>query len=107
MSSKFWYYSFVAVSGDPGGKVPVVDVILSSHEQNLDPTTLINKNCIGFEFQTDCNYYIDLRQTYLAFKLKFVKGHGYETCNTKEVEKEHKEEAKVDEDTAASAEEEQ
>ena len=47
-----------------------------------------------FEFQTDRNYYVDLRQTYLALKLKLVRGRGYETYNSKEVKKEHKEDAK-------------
>ena len=42
----------------------------------------------------DWNYYADLRQTQLALKLKFVKGRGYGTYNTKDLEKEHKEEAK-------------
>ena len=54
-----------------------------------------------FEFQTDRNYYVDLRQTYLVLKLKLVKGRGYETYNTKEVKKEHKEEAKVEEEDTA------
>ena len=48
-----------------------------------------------FEFQTDRNYYVDLRQTYLALKLKLVGGRGYETYNTIEVKKGHKEEAKA------------
>ena len=38
-----------------------------------------------------------MRQTYLAFKLKFVRGCGYEIYNTKQVKKEHKEEAKAEE----------
>ena len=58
----------------------------------------IVENCIEFEFQTDRNYYNDFRQTYLALKLKFVRGRGYETYNTKEVKKEHKEEAKAGEE---------
>ena len=95
MSSNFWYQTFVAVSGDLGGKVPVVDDVLSSHEQEIYPTTSLDENCIEFEFQTDRNYYVDLRQTYLALKL--VRGRGYETYNTKEVKKEHKEEAKAEE----------
>ena len=42
-----------------------------------------------------------MRQTYLALKLKLVRGRGYETYNTKKVKKEHKEEAKAeDEETA-------
>ena len=56
----------------------VVEDVLLSHEQELSPTTSLNENCIEFEFQTKRNYYVDLRQTYLAFKLNFVKGRGYE-----------------------------
>ena len=70
-----------------------------SHEQEVDPTTSLDNNCIELEFQTDLSYYFDLRQTYLASKLKFVKGHGYEAYNTKKVEKERKEEAKANEET--------
>ena len=88
----------MAVSGNPGGKVSVVDDVLSSHEHEIYPTTSLVENCIEFEFQTDRNYYVDLRQTYLAFKLKLVKGRGYETYKTKEVRKEHKEETKAEEE---------
>ena len=98
MSSNFWYQPFVAVSGNLGGKVPVVDDVLSSHEQEIYPTTSLDENCIEFEFQTDRNYYVDLRQTYLALKLKLVKGCGYETYNTKELKKLHKEEAKAEDE---------
>ena len=101
MSSSFRYQPFVAVSGNLGGKVPVVDDVLSSHEQEIYPTTSLDENCIEFEFQTDRKYYVDLRQTYLALKLKLVRGRGYETYNTKEVKKEHKEEAKAKEDETA------
>ena len=42
-----------------------------------------------------------MRQTYLALKLKLVRGRGYETYVTKGVKKEHKEEAKAEgEETA-------
>ena len=91
----------MAVSGNLGGEVPVVDDVLSSHEQEIYPTTSLDENCIEFEFQTDRNFYVDLRQTYLALKLKLVKGRGYETYNTKDVKKEHKEEAKVEEEETA------
>ena len=88
----------MAVSRNLGGKVSVVDDVLSSHEREIYPTTSLDENCIEFEFQTDRNYYVDLRQTYLALKLKLVKYHGYETYNTKELKKEHKEEAKAEEE---------
>ena len=102
MSSNFRYQPFVAVSGNLGGKIPVVDDVFSSHEQEIYPTTSLDENCLEFELQTDRNYYVDLRQMYLALKLKLVRGRGYEAYNTKEVKKEHKEHAKAeDEHTAA------
>ena len=87
MSSIFWYQSFVAVSANLGGNVPIVEDVLSSHEQKFYSTTSLDENCIEFDFQTERKYYVDLRQTYLALKLKLVKGRGYDTYNTKEVKK--------------------
>ena len=101
MSSNFRYQTFVAVSGNFGRKVPVVDDVLSSHEQETYPTTSLDKKCIEFEIRTDGNYYVDLRQTYLVLKLKLVSGRCYETYNSKEVKKEHKKEAKVEEEETA------
>ena len=95
----------MAVSGNHGREVPVVCDVLSSHEQEIYLTTSLDEKCIKFNFQTDPNYYVDLRQTYLALKLKLVRGHGYETYTSKEVTKGHKEETKADEE--ATAEEEQ
>ena len=47
----------------------------------------------------DRNHYVDLRQSYLALQVKFVKGLGYETHISKEIEEEHKIDAKEDEQT--------
>ena len=103
----FWYQPFVAVSGNLGGKVPIVDDVLSSNEQEIYPTTSIDENCIEFEFQTDWNYYVDLRQSSLAGKLKLVKGRGYDTYESKEKKKEHKDESVVFTETGTEDEEEQ
>ena len=84
----------MAVSRNLGGKVLVIDDDLSSHEQETYHTTSFDENCIEFDFQTGRNCYVDLRQSYLALNLKFVKGRGYETYNSKEVKKEYEEEAK-------------
>ena len=85
MSTSFFRYQlFVAVSGDLGGKVAIVDDALSSHEQEVYPTTSLDENYIAFEFQTDRNYYVDLRQSLLALKLKFFKGRCYDTWESKE-----------------------
>ena len=78
---------------------PKSDNVLSSHENEVYPNSSLNENCIKFAFQTDRNYNVDLRRTYLASKLKFVKGRGYEIYKTKEVKKERKKAAKADEET--------
>ena len=82
-NNNFRYQLFVAVSGNLGGKVPIVDDVLSSHERKIYPTTSLDENCIEFEFQTDRNYYVDLRQSFLALKIKVVKGRGYDTYEKK------------------------
>ena len=105
MSSISRYYPFVSVSGNLGGKIPIVDDVLSSHKEEIYPTTSIVENCIEFEFQMDWNYCVALSQTYLAFKMKLVRGRIYETCKSKEIKKEHKEEAKVDVETVAEEQE--
>ena len=91
--NNFRYQIFVAVSGNPGVKVPVVDDVLSSHEQEIYPTTSLDENSIRFEFQTDRNVYVALRQTYPALKFKLVKRRGFDTYKTTEKKQEHKEDA--------------
>ena len=87
MSSNFPYQQFLEVSENLGCKVLVVDDDLSCHEQEIHPTTSLDENCIVYELQKNRNYYDDLRQTYLAFKLKIVKVHSYETYSATEVKK--------------------
>ena len=67
-NNNFRYQPSVAVSGNLGGKIPIVDDLLSSHEQEIYPTTSLDKNCIKFEFQTDRNYYVDLRQSFFGIE---------------------------------------
>ena len=106
-NNNFWYQPFVAVSGNLGGKVPNVDDVLSSHEHEIYPTTSLDENCIESEFQTDRNFYVDLRQSFLALKLKFVKGRGYDTYKSDKKKKGHKEESVVFTETGTNDEEEQ
>ena len=77
--NNFRYQPSVAVSGNPGVKVTVVDDVLSSHEQEIYPTTSLDENSIELEIQTDRNVYVVLRQTYLALKIKLVKGRDFDT----------------------------
>ena len=69
------------------------------------PTTSLDENCIEFEFQTDRHYYVDMRKSFWALKLKFDKGCGYDTCESKEKKKEHKDESVVFTETGDDEEE--
>ena len=106
-NNNFRYQPFVAVSGNLGGKVPIVDDVLSSHEQEVCPTTSLDENCMGFEFQTDRNKYVDLRRSFLALKLKLVKGRGYDTYESKEKKKDYKDESAVFTETGTDDDEEE
>ena len=106
MSTNFRYRPFVVVSGNLGRKVPIADDVLSSHEQEIYPNTSFDENCIEFEIQKDRNYYIDLRQSFLALKLKFFKGRGYDTYESREKKNEHKDESVVFTETRTDDEEE-
>ena len=105
--NSFRYQPFVAVSRNLGAKVPIFDDVLSSHEQENYPTTSLDENCIEFEFQRDWNYYVDLRQSFLALKLKFVKGRGYDSYKSQEEKREQKDEFVVFTETGDDEEEEE
>ena len=53
MSNNFRHQTFVLVSENLLGKVPVVEVDFSSHEQKNYITTSIDGICVEFEFQTE------------------------------------------------------
>ena len=78
-SNNFRYHSFKAASANIGGENPVNDDGLSSQEQEKYLTPSLDEKYKEFEFQNDRNCYVNLRQTFLAVKLKFVKGRYYET----------------------------
>ena len=59
--NNFRYQRFVAVSGNPGVKVPVVDNVLSLPKQEVYLTRSPDGNSIENKFQKDRNVYVDLR----------------------------------------------
>ena len=97
----------MAVSGYLGGKVPIVNDVLCSHEQEIYPTTSLDENCIEFEFQTYRNYYVDLRESFLVLKLNYVNRRGYDKYESQEKKKEHKDESVVFTETGDDEEEEE
>ena len=68
-----WQY-FSAACGNLGGKIPIVDDVVSAHEQKIYPTNSSDDNSIKFEFCTDGNCYVDWRKVFLALILKMVQG---------------------------------
>ena len=97
-NNTFRYQPFLALFGNLGGKVPIVDDVLSSHEQENYPTPSLDENCLEFEFQTDRNYFVDLR----LFRCLFWQGNSIfpkdvVTLHTRvrKREKEHKNESVV------------
>ena len=104
-NNNFRYQPFVAVSGNLGGGVPIVDDVLSSHEQEIHPTTSLDENCIEFGFQRGRNFYVFWDSLFLALKLKFVKGRGYDTYESKKKKNEHKDESVVFTETGSDEEE--
>ena len=106
MSSNFRYQHFVAFSENLGVKVALIDDVLLSHEGELYRITSLERNCIEFQFQTDRNSYVDLRQTQLALKLNFVKGCLYEIYNSVQFRKEHKDGSKADDEATLEEDEE-
>ena len=65
--------------------------MFSSQEQEIQPTASLDENKIQFDFQTDRNVYVVLRQMYLDLNIKLVKARGFDTCKTTETKKKHKE----------------
>ena len=97
----------MAESGNLGGNVLNVDDVLSSREQENYPITSLDKNCIEFQYETDENYYVDLKQSFLPLKLKFVKGRGYDTYENEERKKKQKDESVVFTETGTDEDEEE
>ena len=66
-------------------KIALVDNNVLSHDPDNCSTNSIAKNWIENEFETDWNYYVALRQTFLALKQKLLKDRGSESYKTTEI----------------------
>ena len=64
-------------------KVPVLEAIISSYIQEVFPSTSLAESSIEFEFETDCNLYLDMRDTHLSLKLQLFKGRLFEAFKKK------------------------
>ena len=59
-------------------KVPVLETIMSSYTQEVFPSTSLDESSIEFEFETDRNLYLDMRDTHLSLKLQLFKGRLFD-----------------------------
>ena len=52
---------------------------MSSYTQEVFPSTSLDESSIEFEFETDRNFYLDMRDTHLSLKLQLIKGRLFGT----------------------------
>ena len=65
-SSHFWYGAFTNSSLKIFEKVPVLETTISSYIQEVFPNTSLDESSIEFEFETDRNLYLNMRDTHLS-----------------------------------------
>ena len=66
------------------GKVPILDPILWSNEQQIFPTNSLNESTIEFQLETDRNIFTDLRSTRLFIRGRVIKGDRTRLDNAEE-----------------------
>ena len=64
--SHFRYGASTNCSFEIFDKVPVLETIMSSYTQEVFPSTSLDESSFEFEFETDRNLYLDMRDTILA-----------------------------------------
>ena len=68
---------------------------MSSYTQEVFPSTSLDESSLEFEFETDRNLYLDMRDTHLSLKLQLFKGRLFDAFKKEKAE--HK--AKSEEDS--------
>ena len=88
--SNFWYGAFINSSMENFDRVPVLETYLSSYTQEVFPS--------NFEFETDRNLYLDMRDTHLILKLRLFKGRLFDAFKKEKAEHKAKSEEDSDEE---------
>ena len=96
--SNFWYGAFPNSSLEIFDKVPVLETIISSYKQEVFTSTSLDEGSIEFEFETDRNLYLDLRDTHLSLKLQLFKGRLFDAFKKEKAEHKAKSEEDSDEE---------
>ena len=104
--SNFRYGHFTNSCLEIFDKVPVLEPIISSHVQEVFPSTSLDESSIEFEFQTDRSIYLDMRDTHLMIQVELAKGRLFDTYKKRDepIKKvEHKEPKADDSNTGIGA----
>ena len=96
--SRFLYGAFKNSSLEIFDNVPVLETIMSSYTQEVFPSTSLNESSFEFEFETDRNLYLDMRDTYLSLKLQLFKGRLFDAFKKEKAEHKAKSEEDSDEE---------
>ena len=82
----------MAFLGTRSEKVAVNDNVLFFNKQEKKFTTSFDGNCTDFEFWMDRNFYVGIRETFLALKVAII--CDYEAYNVNEVKKGNEDDTK-------------
>ena len=83
---QFRYGAFTNSSLENFDKDLVLETIMSSCTQEVFPSTSLDETSIEFEFETDRNIYLDMRDTHLSLKLQLFKGRMFDAFKKEKAE---------------------
>ena len=66
--------------------VPVLETIMPSYTQEVFLCTSLDGSSIEFEFETDRNLYLNMRETHLSLKLQLFKGRLFDAFKKEKAE---------------------
>ena len=96
--SHFRYEAFTNSSLEIFDKIPILETIMSSYTQKVFPSTSLDESSIEFEFETDRNLYLDMRDNYHSSKLQLFKGRLFDAFKKEKAEHKAKSEEDSDEE---------
>ena len=78
--------------------VQSLETFISFYIQEVFPSTSLDESSIEFEFETDRNLYLDMRDTHLILKLQLFNGRLFEAFKKEKTEHKSKSEDDSDEE---------
>ena len=79
-------------------KLPVLERIFSSYTQEVFPSYSVDESSFEFDFETDRNIYLDMRDIHLSFMLQVIEGKFFDAFNKEKAGHKAKSEEDSDEE---------